>query len=992
MKTQGMRKIWLSWLLIAMFLLCMSTPAWADTWQWRNPLPQGNSLIGVAYGNGTFVAVGSGGTILTSTDGSGWTKRISGTDNLLQAVTYNNGIFVVVGDHGTILTSPDGESWTNRESGTNNSVSGVTYGSGNFVAVGENGAVLTSPDAENWTFGTSGSDCWLSGVIYGEGVFVAVGTGETILTSSDGNSWNTISSNAPNSVSGVTYGEGNFVVVGKNDLVLTSPDGSTWTSGHTGVLKTLFGITFYNGTFVGVGDEGTVLTSLDGINWTIRNTGISNRLNGIAHGNGIYTVVGEYGAILTSADGVNWDCITTGVFNSLSDILFSNGNFLAVGDSGAVLTSSDGISWISRNTGNSNWLSGIAYGNGTFVAVGDHGSISTSPDGTVWTPRTSGTTWWIKSVMYLNGAFVAVGDEGLILTSPDGMIWTKRGSGTSVALWGAAYGNGIYVAAGEDIVLSSPDGINWACRVSNIQNRIYDVAYGNETFTVVGNYGYILTSQDGVNWTTGSTGEVYTHLLGVKYINGNFWATGTGSSWGRVLTSPDGLSWTRCTMVSNNSLEGIAFGNNSCVVVGSGGTIIQSYLTGLSTDSAAYSLKVGESHSTEVTAIYNGQTNNVTANSTFQSSNWSVATVNPDGLVVGINAGQAVISAEYEGIKALVEVTVTAATPTGGGGGRTPPASVLVNNTNGQADVNPVEGGTVYLGSEASVNIPAGAIQGTDSVTVKVQKATSPPTAPAGFRLMGTCYELSIDGRRNINFDKPVSLTFNFDPASLAAGEKPAVYYYDESSTQWVKLGGTVSGNSITVSVEHFTKFAVLAVEEAAAQKNEILLTDIAGHWAEKSIEKMVALGAIKGYPDETFKPDSTITRAEFATALKKAFGLESNNPKVYTDTAGHWSKDYVGAAAACGVVSGYDNSRFGPDDPITREQMAVLVTKAAKLLAPTKKAVFTDSANISGWAGDAVSAAAENGIIKGYPDNTYGPNEIATRAEAVTVILNALE
>ncbi|MGC8967977.1 MAG: hypothetical protein ACP5JV_06590 [Thermus sp.] len=64
------------------------------------------NLYGVAYGNGTFVAVGWDGTILTSPDGVNWTARTSGTSNNLNAVTYGNGTFVVVGLGGTILTSP----------------------------------------------------------------------------------------------------------------------------------------------------------------------------------------------------------------------------------------------------------------------------------------------------------------------------------------------------------------------------------------------------------------------------------------------------------------------------------------------------------------------------------------------------------------------------------------------------------------------------------------------------------------------------------------------------------------------------------------------------------------------------------------------------------------------------------------------------------------------------------------------------------------------
>jgi hypothetical protein len=75
-----------------------------DNWHWRNPLPQGNPLYGVTYGNGIYVAVGSNGTIVTSADGITWTSRTSDTSYSLSEVAYGNGTFVVVGGW-TILQS-----------------------------------------------------------------------------------------------------------------------------------------------------------------------------------------------------------------------------------------------------------------------------------------------------------------------------------------------------------------------------------------------------------------------------------------------------------------------------------------------------------------------------------------------------------------------------------------------------------------------------------------------------------------------------------------------------------------------------------------------------------------------------------------------------------------------------------------------------------------------------------------------------------------------
>ncbi len=168
-------------------------------------------------------------------------------------------------------------------------------------------------------------------------------------------------------------------------------------------------------------------------------------------------------------------------------------------------------------------------------------------------------------------------------------------------------------------------------------------------------------------------------------------------------------------------------------------------------------------------------------------------------------------------------------------------------------------------------------------------------------------------------------------------------------------------------------------------------LTDIKGHWAEENIAKLILDGAISGYPNKTFKPNNNITRAEFATVLVKAFKLENKSGKIFADTQSHWAKDYIATAAANGIVSGYGESTFGPDDLITREQMAVMIAKVAELTDTDAAVSFTDIESISNWAKSAVASAAEAKIISGYTDGTFKPQVKATRAEAVTVIVKSI-
>jgi len=169
-------------------------------------------------------------------------------------------------------------------------------------------------------------------------------------------------------------------------------------------------------------------------------------------------------------------------------------------------------------------------------------------------------------------------------------------------------------------------------------------------------------------------------------------------------------------------------------------------------------------------------------------------------------------------------------------------------------------------------------------------------------------------------------------------------------------------------------------------------LSDISGHWAQANIEKLVAKGAVSGYPDGTFKPDAPIKRAEFVTVLVKAFGLTSDEEKVFADTADHWAKDAISVAASLGIVGGYDPDTFGPDDVMTREQMALMLVRALGLEPVDGLLEFTDADSVSEYAKSAIITAVSQGVLAGYPDNTFRPQGSTTRAEAVTAIANALE
>ncbi|MBW7455167.1 asparaginase domain-containing protein, partial [Paenibacillus sepulcri] len=147
-----------------------------------------------------------------------------------------------------------------------------------------------------------------------------------------------------------------------------------------------------------------------------------------------------------------------------------------------------------------------------------------------------------------------------------------------------------------------------------------------------------------------------------------------------------------------------------------------------------------------------------------------------------------------------------------------------------------------------------------------------------------------------------------------------------------------------------------------------VALKDIAGHWAMASIEEAVAEGIVSGYSDGTFKPNQKLTRAEFAVMLINALKPQGTGAELaFKDNAKikGWAADAVAQAVKAGIVSGYSDGTFKPDATITRSEMAVMIAKAMKLDTSAGTATgFADDAKIPAWAKGAVKAAKDNAII----------------------------
>ncbi|GAB4030467.1 T9SS type A sorting domain-containing protein [Spirosoma jeollabukense] len=384
----------------------------------------GAALEDVAYGNGKYVAVGGypSNAKLTSTDGITWTSQLPGygMDYTMYDITYGNGQFVAVGYYGVILTSPNGSTWTKRDIGILDTMLGVVYANNQFITVGT--SIRRSTDGATWQ-ATNAPDGQsnLNSVAYGNGRYVIFGTSNAsgskgqLLTSTDGVTFTRTEFAAYPAPSDVVFGMNLFVSVDYYGNILSSSDGLTWTFRKLG--SSFKAITYGKGRYVAVG-SGQAMVSTNGLTWTASSPLLSVNFQDITYGNGLFVAVGSSGIIYTSPDGLSWTSRVSNTTNTLSGIAYDNGYFVAVGSGGGnVRRSTDGITWTGSGSTSGNGTGSITFGNGQFAIAGNI-YIMTTLDGTNPTYRSVPSNIGnLNCIRYLNGKYIAVGEKGTIITS-----------------------------------------------------------------------------------------------------------------------------------------------------------------------------------------------------------------------------------------------------------------------------------------------------------------------------------------------------------------------------------------------------------------------------------------------------------------------------------------------------------------------------------------------------------------------------------------------
>lgn len=268
---------------------------------------------------------------------------------------------------------------------------------------------------------------------------------------------------------------------------------------------------------------------------------------------------------------------------------------------------------------------------------------------------------------------------------------------------------------------------------------------------------------------------------------------------------------------------------------------------------------------------------------------------------------------------------------------------------------------------------------GTPSAPTVTESCVAPANLPAHMRPIGCLYDLSGPALRPAG-----TLTLQYNPSSLnGLSPNRLCVYALTGASGWHPVPSRVNADHGTVTATASGPAVIALLLDTQT------FPDLGpAAWARTSIDALLAAGVIAGRPNGTFAPNEPVSRAEFTKMLALATGVvPESGATPFTDVPqGAWYAPYVVAEVAAKVVQGETPTTFGPDDPVTREQMAALLDRALNL--PSGATVgFTDVEQIDAYALPGVEAVVATGYMQGFPDQTFRPLAVTTRAQAAAVL-----
>ena len=381
-------------------------------------------------------------------------------------------------------------------------------------------------------------------------------------------------------------------------------------------------------------------------------------------------------------------------------------------------------------------------------------------------------------------------------------------------------------------------------------------------------------------------------------------------------------------------------------------------VTSLTLNRSEISLLAGGTAQLQATVSENASNKNVT----WTSSNIAVATVDETGKVTAVSAGKAVVTAtaaDGSGQKAECKVTVT---------GTAAPAEAIYTitfDTDGGTMAGP---SVMQVTKETKVTMPTAEKSGYNFKYWQDVANTSQTYAA------NNVYSFAADTELKALWERRSS-----GGSSGGGGSRPAT-----------KPGTTTETKPSTES----NKPGNSGSKEITAANIGTVFGDVQNNaWYSEAIAYVYNKGMMNG-TEKGFEPNSATTRAMIVTMLHRLNGTPAAGVAGFADVAGgQWYSEAVAWAAANGVVNGYRDTKFAPNEEITREQLAAILYRYAQfkgldVSAKGDLSGFADGAAVSGWAQEAMQWAVGAGLLNGNADGTLAPAAGATRAEVAMILM----
>ncbi|MNZ72589.1 Endoglucanase precursor [compost metagenome] len=314
--------------------------------------------------------------------------------------------------------------------------------------------------------------------------------------------------------------------------------------------------------------------------------------------------------------------------------------------------------------------------------------------------------------------------------------------------------------------------------------------------------------------------------------------------------------------------------------------------------------------------------------------------------------------------------------------------------------INYAEAAALFNGTSMTNHLLIEIDQGTSSLTTSLMSLLNSSNAQTISSPIHTKVSV-INGsseKEITEFNKYTSRTIKTS-TTIDPGQAAAVWYDPQTGgLSYVPTEFSTSSGRTTATFKRKGNSSYVLIRGTSS------FTDIGQHWAASTINTMARKLIVEGRTVTKFEPNKTITRGEFATYIAKGLGLSGNKSAaakfkdVNTNTA---MGAYIGAASSAGIVLGNTNGTFKPNDPITRQEMAVMMMRAAKtadvtITLPSSAqgylSAYSDRGKISSYAQTDVAKAVYAGIMNGRTNTTMSPLTNATRAEGTVMIMRLLE